>query len=553
MVIMLRDRISRSLSLITGLSWLFTIIFLIGQPRSFFLICSPLARWWSSYVGYSQSDATAFLGFFHAQASKIFFVASFIITLYSLIFVLVNKCFVKARSEVSKEPTEAKSWELSLVVLFVVIGAFLRIHGLTRGFTYDELFTTVHFVETSSFWQTVSSYRVFNNHLFYSFAGRLCWLLLGSSEWVIRLPSLLAGLLTIPIFYHFSRRYIGKEPALVATFFLTVHPMHVVLSRSARGYSLLALGTLLTSWLFFELLERPRGRLGLMYVVTASLMVWSHLYGVIVVICQTVTLLILVWRSSVSKKSFGTIWLSFGFSGLATFILYTPVLPLLLLELRREKSGLVNHSFALEVMGQYLWTALVPILIIVLLIVILGLYEQRREKTTLLHFLYLFAPLIMAWLLRLKAVGFARFALFGLPSFLWFLSVGLSSISLRSFKKQSLVLLLIIVLIVSIHWTKSAWSEIDSSGFREALAALPENVPICAIGGDAPLFRYYGGERLFLPKTEADFYKLLKDKGTFYCLFHDVSWASTCHRQLFERHGKSARSFGDVLFFKVSP
>ena len=554
MVIMFKDRTARVLGLVSGLMWMLTIIFLLGQPRSFFFFVAPLTRWWCKFAAYCQSDTTAFLSFLHLHVHKLFTASSLTLSFFTLCYLLMVR-FSGAGNDSEPDVASSKtsSWEMSLLFFFVILGALLRIRGMTRGFTYDELFTTVHFVETKSFWQTVSRYVVFNNHLFYSLSARVSWLLIGRGEWVVRLPSFIAGLMAIPIFWCFLRDWMNKEAALLATFFLTIHPMHIVMSRSARGYSFLALGTLITSWLFFRLLKDGRATYCLAYILSISLMVWGHLYGVIVVLCQALALLWYHCKWQTPLKNSRLIWLSIGLSGVVTFLLYLPVLPLLLLELSREKSGLFDNAFLFNVLTQYLWTPSTAIMATVLLFLLWTLFEQRKEKPTYLHLLYLCAPLVMAWVLKMRAVGFARFALFALPSFLWFLCLGVSRLSARFSKERTYILALLLSLIVAPYWVSKGWNELDSSGFRQALAAVPKGVAVCAIGGDAYLFTYYDDESVKVPKNEADFYKMLKKEKVLYCLFHDVSWASAFHRRLRNRYGKSARSFGDVLFFKVSP
>ena len=554
MVIMFKDRTARALSLVSGLSWMLTIIFLLGQAKSFFSFVAPMARWWCNFSSYCQSDTTAFLAYLHIHTQKLLIVTSLALSLFTLCYILLVR-FSDVEKYDASELTRPKvcSWELGLLFLFVVLGAILRLRGMTRGFTYDELFTTVHFVETKSFWQTISSYLVFNNHLFYSVAARFSWLLIGRGEWVVRLPSFLAGLLAIPIFWCFLREWVDEQSALLATFFLAIHPMHIVMSRSARGYSFLALGTLVTSWLFFRLLENGRASLCPYYVLSISLMVWGHLYGVIVVLCQALALLWYLWQWQTPRNNLRFIWLSIGLSGVVTILLYLPVLPLLLLELGREKSGVFDSAFMFNVLTQFLWTPSAAVLALVLIFFLWTIYDQRKEKTTFLHLLYLCAPLLMAWALKMRAVGFARFALFALPSFLWFISLGVSRLAARLCKERRYIFPLILVLLVAPYWVSKGWFELDCSGFRQALAAVPKDVALCALGGDAYLFAYYGHGRMTVPKNEADFYKILKREKVLYCIFHDVSWASAFHRRLYSRYGKSAQPFGDVYFFKVSP
>ncbi len=550
---MFKEWISKLLGLTTALLWLFTLGFLFTFPRSFFTLLSPVARWWCKFVGYSQGDTVAFLSYLHKSAYKTLLLIAFGFSVYVLLF-FVGK--TRTKDGEKPESVDLFHWskrECYLLCVVMAVAASIRLYGSGRGLTYDELFTAFKFVETPSFWHTISSYIVFNNHVFYSFLARCVWLLGGRSEVLLRLPSILAGTLTIPIFWYFIRRRSTGFVAAISAIVLALHPMHVVLSRSARGYSLLALGAVLSTVFFSELLRRSNSFYFLAYVITASLMVWSHLYGVVVVFCQVFCLLFLCWRKELSTSIFQQTWLSFGLAGLATIFLYAPVFPLLLLELGREKKGLVDSSFPQRVMQQFLWTPSLVLALIVSALFCLGFFSLWRKHNNPLFLFYTLAPTVMAWLIRARAVGFARFALFALPWFLWLSILGLEVILTFAVQKHRELLMLFLLLPMLLWWGAGALDSLDSSGFRQSVTAVPNDSQICALGGDAYLFEYYAAGRLIIPKNEREFRQLRKGKKILYCVFHDVRWASSFHRQLFDEYGKDkkARRFGDVVLFDI--
>ena len=61
----------------------------------------------------------------------------------------------------------------------------------------------------------------------------------GDGEAVIRLPSVLFGVLTIPVIYWAGRLIAGPRAGLTAALYLTLSAAHVEYSQEARGYSLL--------------------------------------------------------------------------------------------------------------------------------------------------------------------------------------------------------------------------------------------------------------------------------------------------------------------------
>jgi 4-amino-4-deoxy-L-arabinose transferase-like glycosyltransferase len=59
----------------------------------------------------------------------------------------------------------------------------------------------------------------------------------GVSEAALRFPSVIAGVLTVPLLFLAGRRLVGPSAALVAALVVAVSPLHVDLSREARTYA----------------------------------------------------------------------------------------------------------------------------------------------------------------------------------------------------------------------------------------------------------------------------------------------------------------------------
>ncbi len=75
--------------------------------------------------------------------------------------------------------------------------------------------------------------------------------LLGTGPTALRLLSVVIGVLTIPLLYLVARRLLATRAALLATFLLTINPLHVYYSQEVRMYGLVALlsvGILAAAW-----------------------------------------------------------------------------------------------------------------------------------------------------------------------------------------------------------------------------------------------------------------------------------------------------------------
>ncbi len=136
-----------------------------------------------------------------------------------------------------------KKTVLILAGLFT-LAFFMRIGLLWQPMEHDESYSAVVFA-FEPLVNGLSDYHFPNNHVFHTFLMHFSYLLFGAKEWVVRLPAFVAGILLAPLGYILARRWYGKQTALLAGLMISVLPDLIGYSVRARGYSLLALFTLL--------------------------------------------------------------------------------------------------------------------------------------------------------------------------------------------------------------------------------------------------------------------------------------------------------------------
>ena len=78
----------------------------------------------------------------------------------------------------------------------------------------------------------------------------------------------------------------GRSEGILSSLILALSPLHVYYSQEARVYELMALLTLLSFYFFLNILRKnnPTARAG--YVLCTSALLYSHLYGLFVVLAQ---------------------------------------------------------------------------------------------------------------------------------------------------------------------------------------------------------------------------------------------------------------------------
>jgi hypothetical protein len=179
-------------------------------------------------------------------------------------------------------PAALSTLECGCLATVCVLAVILRLHHITRGLTLDELMTAIRFVDVHSLWTTLSTDSYFNNHLANSLLAYLAQRLLGRSEWVLRLPAFLLGLISLYVLWAFTRRFAGAALAVVATTALAFSPAHIFWSATARGYTGMLLFTLVSISLYWQLLNDPSWRKGLLFTISNVLAILFHPFAALV-------------------------------------------------------------------------------------------------------------------------------------------------------------------------------------------------------------------------------------------------------------------------------
>jgi tetratricopeptide (TPR) repeat protein len=177
-------------------------------------------------------------------------------------------------------------WEASLhwLILCAVIlmGVALRFHQLEEDSLWiDEILTAVRFVE-EPIPHIVTHFHP-NNHTFFSLLAHLFTLGEGRSDFMLRMPATILGILAIPAIYRLGRLVVAPTTGLVAAFLLAVSPYHIRFSQDARGYTGMVLFSLLSIFFLFQAIRSGRRHYMVGFVVTTALAIYTHLFTMVLV------------------------------------------------------------------------------------------------------------------------------------------------------------------------------------------------------------------------------------------------------------------------------
>jgi hypothetical protein len=193
------------------------------------------------------------------------------------------------RADIEGERRLPAWWPLAALI---VLAAALRLSTLDeQSFWYDEAFTPVHVLHSG----LGATLRAVVHHentppLWYL----LAWVdarLFGDGALALRLPSALAGILTVPVVWAIGRRLGGQRAALIAAAIVAVNPLFVWYSQEARAYGLFVLLSALAMLCFVRALQAPtRGRMAA-FALAGALALLTHYFAVFLLIPMALWLL----------------------------------------------------------------------------------------------------------------------------------------------------------------------------------------------------------------------------------------------------------------------
>jgi len=437
---------------------------------------------------------------------------------------------------------------IEYIVLFIILGAatVIRLHSLNRGLYYDELFSAFHFIKAETFYGTISTYYIFNNHILYSIFGRIAASLFGDFEWVVRLPALLLGLGSIAFLWYFARREFSPEVGILSALFLALSPSHVLWSVSARGYTGLLFFTLISGFLFFKIIRSPKRTDTVFFIIMTVMGIYVHLYAVWVMVGQYFLTLILAiqstWRKrpvfQLSKESFRFLWLSIIAIGFISSVCYLPVINQLLHNIQARGQGTVDPQFPLVFIDEISGNSGVLISLIGFLFVLLGIFANWQQHKLMMVYIGSISllPLLASWLLLHPHDLYARFFSFIVPYYAILAVLGILAFLRYSadwvqkpVRIASWIFLGCVLLICLYAWSTNSWNNIsEEAQYRNAINALTKNagtsVTLCVFGSDAEIFQFYTARNYVIPETIEDLDQLVAKSEELRCAYHAAPW-----------------------------
>lgn len=195
----------------------------------------------------------------------------------------------------------------------------LRLINLNQSLWLDEAINVVH-SQKYNFWDFVTVYSLGDFHPPLHFAILWIWThLFGTSEIIVRIPSVIFGVLTVWFTYLIGKNLFSKKIGLIAAVILAFNPLHVYYSQEARMYSLAAFSVVFSFWALINFLKEKK-YFGILYGLSVLLILYSDYLVYFALISQFIYV---VWLENNKLGNF----IKFGISGSILWLPWLLIFP----------------------------------------------------------------------------------------------------------------------------------------------------------------------------------------------------------------------------------
>ncbi len=377
----------------------------------------------------------------------------------------------------------------------------------------------------------------FNNHILYSLLAHSSIKLLGESEFSARLPAVIMGLLSILAAFQFFRTPLHNWCAIIAAFLLAISAFHIDHSTEARGYSGLALFSLLSSYNFLQALRINTTLQWSLYALWTVLGCYMQIFMIAVCIAQLFFLIIILVAQKaglplqqLDRTSYFNFCRALFCAAIVTLILYAPILADFLSNMGKVRLVDVSRlPFLINLLKSLLPGIDTFIGVIGYGLTFgAGLYGIfKKEALFGTYLLVIISVPLMLYLLLNPMFMFERYFIFALPFVLVTVSTGIVFLSQylpQKYKTGFIMLWVILICFIQFPSVKTVLTR-DRQNYREAVQFVEQAVlsqgddMVFSIGYAGEHFKYYAHSiAIVFPEDLQELAQMAAGKKRLWCL-----------------------------------
>ena len=412
----------------------------------------------------------------------------------------------------------------SILVLAILLAAlFLRLYNLGRESLWlDEVFS-IKFAELSL---SEIFFLPENNPPLYSIIMHWWILLFGVSEFSVRLPSAIFGFLTVFIMYKVGGKLFNIDVGKLSSLLMAFSAFHILYSQEARTYSLSVLLTLLSMYFFISLLSKVTYRILGGYLLSSILLMYSHIYGLFIIIAQNIYFIVLFLLSREEKLNFKR-WMLIQCTLIFLFAPWISVFVSQIREVQKDfwiqspRISSIIYSFLSYSGSEWLLSLLLTVSSFSLIsyenlgggmdgkyfFKSLESYQWRIRllDTDKVYFLltWLITPIVLPFIISLfsQPIYYTRYTIVASMAFYLLAARGIANIHNKYFKSSTIIIFIVLSLIPIWRYhnniNKEEWREVAKyvDAYGRGGDLLLFNASYCMLP-----FNYYSGSDLLVKK-----------------------------------------------------
>lgn len=195
-------------------------------------------------------------------------------------------------------------WYPLLIILLLALT--LRINLLLhRGTLWFDEHYSVYFSSIPSWADTWKYWLLENNPPFYHIILRFYFNFIDkNNEFMLRIPSIVFGLITIALLYIYAQKIFSKHAAILSSLFLTLTTTHIRYSTEVRMYSLLTMLTIISTMLFDKIFFKKKYTKlwWSLYTILTIILLYTHLTAATIIVIHLVTLIYIKSNKKIIKQ-----------------------------------------------------------------------------------------------------------------------------------------------------------------------------------------------------------------------------------------------------------
>lgn len=369
-----------------------------------------------------------------------------------------------------------KLTKTNIILIFIVlVGTVLRFYNiLNLHFTNDEL-SGLNRTNFNSFNELINKGVMPDGHpaliqVFLYFYTKL----FGFGDFIIKLPFLIMGVLSIILSYKVTKRFFTQTAGLVTASFIAVLQYTVMYSQIARPYSsglfLILLSVYFLQAFIFD--ERLKKSSIIGFILISTLSAYNHYFSLLTILLIGILGLFLVKKENLKI---------YFISGLSIILLFVPHIKISLYQLslgglswlgKPTPSFILNY---LEYSLNYCWL----LFFIIGIIFIAGFVYNNGYKTirfSIFTFLIFILPIIIGYTYSVKISPILQFSvlIFSFPFLLMFLSSFIKELNYKA--NIALVASILLVGILSLTVTRKHYTVTYNSAFYKVAKNLTYDI-----------------------------------------------------------------------------